>query len=56
MVKIIDNIIEEQRDTSIEEILEIVKDRIFLQEQRFSEQEELRRLIVQAAAKSVSAQ
>lgn len=52
VVKLIDNRIEEDRDTTIEEILKIVKERISPQARRFWEPEASRKPTGQAAARS----
>ncbi len=53
VVKIIDNRIEEGRETEIEEILDIVKGPDFPTGAMISEQEESRKLTAQDAARSV---
>ncbi len=56
VVKIIDNTIEEQRETTIEELLDVVKGRISLQALLFLEEGESRRHTAQVAARSVYVQ
>lgn len=56
VVKIIDNIIEEQRETTMEEILDIVKVLIFLQVRRFLEEEALKKHTEQVVVRFVYVQ